>query len=203
MLETDFSGRVKAVSAPDSELFDFPARNLVGASLCDFIDVFSEWQERTGDSQLQLLLLALLDKEHELPGMWLGATQDKRHAYDCQTAAGGLWWAVMHKDRLGHCQSPLLQKIVLPQHPSAVSAPVRRHVVAREAACSTGCRLRSQRRAPLARRSGGNSGRGARPRGYSQDSVHAGRLLSFQQLCRRTSIRVLVVGIDVCQQVCL
>ncbi len=74
VLETDFSGRVKAVSRPDSELFDFPARNLVGASLCDFVDVFAEWRERTGDSQLQLLLLALLDKEQELPGGWPGAT---------------------------------------------------------------------------------------------------------------------------------
>ncbi len=72
VLETDFSGRVKAVSCPDSELFDFPARNLVGASLCDFVDVFAEWRERTGDSQLQLLLLALLDKEQELPGGWPG-----------------------------------------------------------------------------------------------------------------------------------
>lgn len=39
-----------------------------GRHLCDIIDVFEEWREKTGSTDMQLLLLALLDKEHEMPG---------------------------------------------------------------------------------------------------------------------------------------
>ncbi|EFJ46271.1 hypothetical protein VOLCADRAFT_93382 [Volvox carteri f. nagariensis] len=64
----DFSGRVQSVSRPDSSLFGFPALELLGRNLCDCIDVFGDWRRRAGESQLQLLVLALVDREQEMPG---------------------------------------------------------------------------------------------------------------------------------------
>ncbi|KAG2423934.1 hypothetical protein HXX76_014875 [Chlamydomonas incerta] len=68
VLKADIRGSIRSVTRPDSELFDFAGSDLVGCSLCDTIDIFTEWRERNGDSQLQLLMLALLDKEQEMPG---------------------------------------------------------------------------------------------------------------------------------------
>ncbi|KAG2443203.1 hypothetical protein HYH02_009280 [Chlamydomonas schloesseri] len=68
VLTADFNGRVLAVEQPDSELFEFRSGDLVGCSLCDTVDIFTDWRERNGESQLQLLILALLDKEQEMPG---------------------------------------------------------------------------------------------------------------------------------------
>ncbi|KAG2434419.1 hypothetical protein HYH02_012249 [Chlamydomonas schloesseri] len=67
VLTADIRGRIRAVSRPESELFDFAGSELVGRSLCDTVDIFGEWRERNGESQLQLLMLALLDKEQEMP----------------------------------------------------------------------------------------------------------------------------------------
>ncbi|KAG2486668.1 hypothetical protein HYH03_014723 [Edaphochlamys debaryana] len=67
VLTTDFNGRVLQVSDPLSTSFDFQALRLIGLGLGDFIDVFGGWVERGGD--MQMLLLALLYKEQELPGM--------------------------------------------------------------------------------------------------------------------------------------
>lgn len=36
--------------------------------MCNVIDVFSDWKEKSGSGDMQLLMLALLDKEHEMPG---------------------------------------------------------------------------------------------------------------------------------------
>ncbi len=74
VLTADFTGHVLSASRPGAELFGFANSSLVGASLCDFIDIFGEWRERNGESQLQLLLLALLDKEQEMPGEGRGKT---------------------------------------------------------------------------------------------------------------------------------
>ena len=49
-------------------LYGFPIGSLVGKSVCDCIDVFKEWREINGLHELQLLMLALLDKEAEMPG---------------------------------------------------------------------------------------------------------------------------------------
>ncbi|KAG2443454.1 hypothetical protein HXX76_001811 [Chlamydomonas incerta] len=65
---TDFNGRVLSVARPEASVFDFVAGDLTGTSLCDTVDIFSDWRERNGESQLQLLILALLDKEQEMPG---------------------------------------------------------------------------------------------------------------------------------------
>ncbi|KAG2431591.1 hypothetical protein HYH02_013284 [Chlamydomonas schloesseri] len=67
-LTIDFAGRVLDASPPDSTLFNFPARELLGSGVWDFCDMFTEWCERSGDSQVQLMLLALLLKEQEMPG---------------------------------------------------------------------------------------------------------------------------------------
>ncbi|KAG2445381.1 hypothetical protein HXX76_000003 [Chlamydomonas incerta] len=67
-LTLDFAGRVTAASPPDSTLFNFPAHELLGVGVGDFCDMFAEWCERSGDSQVQLMLLALLLKEQEMPG---------------------------------------------------------------------------------------------------------------------------------------
>ncbi|GFR42353.1 hypothetical protein Agub_g3048, partial [Astrephomene gubernaculifera] len=67
-LIANFNGAVHRVSRPDSRLFNFPASSLVGANLCDVIDLFAEWRERHGELGVQLLLLALLNREQEMPG---------------------------------------------------------------------------------------------------------------------------------------
>ncbi|KAG2497251.1 hypothetical protein HYH03_004835 [Edaphochlamys debaryana] len=67
VLTADFNGRVLNVSQPDSTLFDFRTADVLGSNLCDFVDIFDEWRQRNGGAQLQLLLLALLDKEQEMP----------------------------------------------------------------------------------------------------------------------------------------
>ncbi|KAG2497902.1 hypothetical protein HYH03_004167 [Edaphochlamys debaryana] len=68
VVTADFNGIITSVSRPEGELFDFPNRVMTGANLCDVIDIFRDWRERNGESQLQLLILALLDKEQEMPG---------------------------------------------------------------------------------------------------------------------------------------
>ncbi|KAG2432252.1 hypothetical protein HXX76_009170 [Chlamydomonas incerta] len=68
ILTCDLSGHVLAVSRPDCDLFGFPAASLPGRSLFEAIDIFREWVERNGEDQLSLLMLALLDKEQEMPG---------------------------------------------------------------------------------------------------------------------------------------
>ncbi|PNW76743.1 hypothetical protein CHLRE_11g469500v5 [Chlamydomonas reinhardtii] len=68
VLTCDLAGHVLSVSRPDSDLFGFPAANLPGSSLFESIDIFREWVERNGEAQLSLLMLALLDKEQEMPG---------------------------------------------------------------------------------------------------------------------------------------
>ncbi|GFR46157.1 hypothetical protein Agub_g7684 [Astrephomene gubernaculifera] len=68
VLTADFTGRVLAVSAPQSTLFGFPGSELLGSCLADSVDLFADWRERSGEGQMQMLLLALLDKEQEMPG---------------------------------------------------------------------------------------------------------------------------------------
>ncbi|GLI70439.1 hypothetical protein VaNZ11_015349 [Volvox africanus] len=68
VLIADFSGHVLSVSRSEAALFGFPAREMVGRSLCDSIDVFGDWRKRNGESQLHLLMLALIDREQEMPG---------------------------------------------------------------------------------------------------------------------------------------
>ncbi|GLI61938.1 hypothetical protein VaNZ11_004468 [Volvox africanus] len=68
VVTSDFGGRVLSVSDPESELFGFRSANMVGCNLCDVVDIFREWRDRAGEYQMQLLMLALLDKEHEMPG---------------------------------------------------------------------------------------------------------------------------------------
>ncbi|GFR45040.1 hypothetical protein Agub_g6410 [Astrephomene gubernaculifera] len=68
VLTADMSGRVLRVSRPLSTLFGFKAIECIGRSLCDCVDIFDDWRTRNGESQLQLLILALTDKEQQMPG---------------------------------------------------------------------------------------------------------------------------------------
>ncbi|KAG2446966.1 hypothetical protein HYH02_008120 [Chlamydomonas schloesseri] len=68
VLTCDLNGHVQSVSRPDSDLFGFPASLLPGRSLYETVDIFRDWRERNGEAQLGLLMLALLDKEQEMPG---------------------------------------------------------------------------------------------------------------------------------------
>ncbi|GIL67639.1 hypothetical protein Vafri_20979 [Volvox africanus] len=68
VLTVDFHGRVRGVVRPDCSVFGFPSWTLLDASLWDFVDVFEEWRQHSGQEEMQLLLLALLDKEQEMPG---------------------------------------------------------------------------------------------------------------------------------------
>ncbi len=61
-------GTIVSVDLPESSLFGWPAGVLVGSNLADCIDVFSEWRDKAGAHQMELLLLSLLDKEAEMPG---------------------------------------------------------------------------------------------------------------------------------------
>ncbi|KAG2493141.1 hypothetical protein HYH03_008565 [Edaphochlamys debaryana] len=63
----DFSGRVLALSDPSSLSFDFPAHKVLGRNVADFVDVFGAWVD--SGNEMQMLLLALLYKEQEMPGM--------------------------------------------------------------------------------------------------------------------------------------
>ncbi len=44
---------------------------LQGKSICDVVDVFREWRERTDSDDMELLLLALISKEQDVPGGWV------------------------------------------------------------------------------------------------------------------------------------
>jgi hypothetical protein len=73
VLTAEFTGRVLSVSPPDSLLFKFPSLALVGSNLADCVDLFADWRLRSGESQMQLIILALLYKEQEMPGACLTA----------------------------------------------------------------------------------------------------------------------------------
>ncbi|GLC68270.1 hypothetical protein PLESTF_000670100 [Pleodorina starrii] len=68
VLTADFAGRVLAASPLDSSVFGFPALSLVGTNLAESVDIFADWRERSGETQMQLIVLALLYKEQEMPG---------------------------------------------------------------------------------------------------------------------------------------
>jgi hypothetical protein len=36
--------------------------------VCDVLDVFDDWRQKSGSTDMQLLMLALLDKDQEMPG---------------------------------------------------------------------------------------------------------------------------------------
>mmetsp|Transcript_27632 Transcript_27632/g.60501 ORF Transcript_27632/g.60501 Transcript_27632/m.60501 type:complete len:2143 (+) Transcript_27632:192-6620(+) len=68
VLTTSADGTISSVEPESGSLFGFPSNLLKDCSICDVIDVFGEWREATGKDDVQLLLLALLDKEVEIPG---------------------------------------------------------------------------------------------------------------------------------------
>lgn len=48
VVTADLGGAVLGVSRPASELFGFPASELVGRSLCDTVDIFEDVRRRAG-----------------------------------------------------------------------------------------------------------------------------------------------------------
>lgn len=60
---------------PQRPLFAFTIARLQGLHVCDVIDIFADWQQKSGSRDMQLLMLVLLDKEQEMPGVW-GFTSD-------------------------------------------------------------------------------------------------------------------------------
>ncbi|PNW79942.1 hypothetical protein CHLRE_08g373200v5 [Chlamydomonas reinhardtii] len=86
-LTLDFAGRVTEAAPLDSTLFNFPARELLGVGVWDFCDMFAEWCERSGDTQVQLMLLALLLKEQEMPGTSLRVKINKPKSKEEQQQA--------------------------------------------------------------------------------------------------------------------
>ncbi|EFJ48000.1 hypothetical protein VOLCADRAFT_91579 [Volvox carteri f. nagariensis] len=68
VLTVDFTGKVMMVSPLESAVFEFPALALVGTNLAESIDIFADWHRRSGETQMQMILLALLGKEQEMPG---------------------------------------------------------------------------------------------------------------------------------------
>ncbi len=87
-------GEILSVDLPESGLFGWPAGVLVGSNLADCIDVFSEWRDKAGAHQTELLLLSLLDREAEMPGAWValhwqkpGAAQPEHLGWSCHCPA--------------------------------------------------------------------------------------------------------------------
>ncbi|GIL88290.1 hypothetical protein Vretifemale_16221 [Volvox reticuliferus] len=68
VLTTDFTGKILTVSPADSAVFEFRALSLLGTNLAESIDIFADWRQRSGETQMQMILLALLGKEQEMPG---------------------------------------------------------------------------------------------------------------------------------------
>ncbi|GLI60701.1 hypothetical protein VaNZ11_002794 [Volvox africanus] len=94
VLTADFSGKVLTVSPFDSTVFEFPGLSLVGTNLAESVDIFADWRQRSGESQMQLILLALLYKEQEMPGTsWrvrVHAPEDARDAASTAAALPGI-----------------------------------------------------------------------------------------------------------------
>lgn len=68
-ITTRLNGTIVSVGPEGSKLFGWDVSAAVGTSLCEVIDVFGDWRSRCGsDSEVPLLLLALLGKEAETPG---------------------------------------------------------------------------------------------------------------------------------------
>ena len=67
-LTITMAGKIQSVVPAESMVFGWPASSVVGCHVLEIVDVFSEWKERSGSDDMQLILLALLDKEHEMPG---------------------------------------------------------------------------------------------------------------------------------------
>ncbi|GIL56338.1 hypothetical protein Vafri_11716 [Volvox africanus] len=68
VLTADFTGKILTVTPADSGVFEFRALSLLGTNLAESIDVFADWRKRSGETQMQMILLALLGKEQEMPG---------------------------------------------------------------------------------------------------------------------------------------
>lgn len=67
VVTTDFAGRILTISPRDSNLFDFPASDVLGLQLHEVIDIFDDWRQRSGEMGPQMLLLAQLVKEQDMP----------------------------------------------------------------------------------------------------------------------------------------
>ncbi|GAX73197.1 hypothetical protein CEUSTIGMA_g650.t1 [Chlamydomonas eustigma] len=68
-----YDGLIESVETPKGSnsspaIFGFPAAQLKGMSVCDVLDVFDDWRQRSGSTDMQLMMLALLDKDQEMPG---------------------------------------------------------------------------------------------------------------------------------------
>jgi len=65
---TDIQGHILHVTPPTSTVYGWPASELSGLHIADVVNVFEEWAERVGSKDMRLLMLSLIDREHELPG---------------------------------------------------------------------------------------------------------------------------------------
>lgn len=59
-----------SAAALQRPLFALTFSRSQGLHVCDVIDIFADWQQKSGSRDMQLLMLALLDKEQEMPGVW-------------------------------------------------------------------------------------------------------------------------------------
>lgn len=79
------------------------ASNCAGLHVSEVVDVFAEWQEKCGTYDMQLMLLALLEEEHDLPGSsWrvrvsappnvLAAVKSRVRAVGLRFISREMWW---------------------------------------------------------------------------------------------------------------
>uniref|UniRef100_A0A7R9VSG4 PAS domain-containing protein n=1 Tax=Chlamydomonas euryale TaxID=1486919 RepID=A0A7R9VSG4_9CHLO len=67
-LRVKFDGTVEGAEPAGAAVFGFPAKHLVGRNLCDVLDVFKAWEDKTCARDMRLLLMTLLEKEDAIPG---------------------------------------------------------------------------------------------------------------------------------------
>ena len=67
-ITTSMDGLITAVQPLNSHVFGFPSKMLLNCRVTDVIDVFDEWRKQTSSEDMQLVMLALLDREQEAPG---------------------------------------------------------------------------------------------------------------------------------------
>lgn len=68
VITSSYDGIILDIEPENSTAFGFPSTLLKGLHVADVIDVFSDWKGKTGSQDMQLIMLALLDKDHEIPG---------------------------------------------------------------------------------------------------------------------------------------
>mmetsp|Transcript_19977 Transcript_19977/g.43523 ORF Transcript_19977/g.43523 Transcript_19977/m.43523 type:complete len:1516 (-) Transcript_19977:1907-6454(-) len=67
-LVTGYDGVIKGVEPPGSMVFGYPGELMMGSHVSAYLDVFADWRVRAKSDDMTLIMMAMLDKEFEVPG---------------------------------------------------------------------------------------------------------------------------------------